>query len=229
MAESVLRMTCLMVDWRTYKRGCRERWAAVTLDAAVSGNTRCSFVVGDGGQGAVPARTRPARTLMSSAVSAAGGAGLSPGRVRSAGGGRRAGGAAGARPVMALRHAVTPLPVSTPRPSGNASARACRAAWRSCSYRASSQVPGARSWPASRLAPGSAAAWPGEVSRGGDRWPSFLFSRAGRSAAFGAALPVAGQRFLDAAGGRAHAEGLLDRSGQLRRAQRRVSCQLLPI
>ena len=29
--------------------------------------------------------------------------------------------------------AMMPLPVSTARPSGNASARACRAAWRSCS------------------------------------------------------------------------------------------------
>src|SRR5712691_2377651 len=46
MADSVLRMTCLSVDWRTYKRACRDRWAAVTLDVAVSGNTRCSFVVG---------------------------------------------------------------------------------------------------------------------------------------------------------------------------------------
>src|SRR5260370_23254315 len=117
MAESVLRMTCLRVDWRTYKRAGRDRWAAVTLDAAVSGNTRCSFVVGDGGQGAVPARTRPARTLMSSAVSAAGGAGLSPGRVRSAGGGRRAGGAAGARPGIALRPSVPPLPSGPPRPT----------------------------------------------------------------------------------------------------------------
>ena len=33
----------------------------------------------------------------------------------------------------ARRQAVTPLPMRTPSPSGNAVARACRAAWRSCS------------------------------------------------------------------------------------------------
>src|SRR6266851_740403 len=99
-------MTCLRLDWRTYKKACRDRWAAVTLDAAVSENTRLllgsGMVVRDG-QGTVPAS-----------------------------GGRRAG-QAGVRPVVALRQAVTPLLVSTPRPSGNASARACSAAWRSCS------------------------------------------------------------------------------------------------
>ena len=53
----------------------------------------------------VPARARPARTLISSAVSAAGSAGLSPGRATPASEGRRsgrAGGAAGVRAVMAL-------------------------------------------------------------------------------------------------------------------------------
>ncbi len=44
-----------------------------------------------------------------------------------------AGVAAGARQARTRRQAVTPLPSSTPSPSGNALARACRAAWRSCS------------------------------------------------------------------------------------------------
>jgi hypothetical protein len=43
----------------------------------------------------------------------------------------------------------------------------------------------------------------------------------------GVALPVAGQRALDAAGVRAHAEGVLDRAGQPRRPQLRVGGQLL--
>ena len=40
--------------------------------------------------------------------------------------------------VRARRHPVTPRWVSTAKPSGNASARACSAAWRSCWQRASS-------------------------------------------------------------------------------------------
>src|SRR6266849_158126 len=98
IADSVLWMTCLRLDWRTYKKACRDRWAAVTLDAAVSENTRLllgsGMVVRDG-QGTVPARTRPARTLISSAVSAAGSAARSPGRAGPASGGRRAGQAGG--------------------------------------------------------------------------------------------------------------------------------------
>src|SRR5208282_6541991 len=37
MADSVLWRTCLRLDWRTYKSAVLDRWAAVTLDAAVSG------------------------------------------------------------------------------------------------------------------------------------------------------------------------------------------------
>jgi hypothetical protein len=37
------------------------------------------------------------------------------------------------RSVRARRQAVMPLRVRTAKPSGNASARACKAAWRSCS------------------------------------------------------------------------------------------------
>ena len=36
IADSVLWMTCLRLDWRTYSRAVLERWAAVTFDAAVS-------------------------------------------------------------------------------------------------------------------------------------------------------------------------------------------------
>src|SRR5258708_1267260 len=36
-------MTCLRLDWRTYKRAVLERWAAVTFDAAVSGSIEASF------------------------------------------------------------------------------------------------------------------------------------------------------------------------------------------
>jgi len=38
IADSVLWMTCLRLDWRTYKRAVLDRWAAVTFDAAVSGS-----------------------------------------------------------------------------------------------------------------------------------------------------------------------------------------------
>ncbi len=72
------------------------------------------------------------------------GHGLGAARMAVAGdsvGQRPAGDGAGVVPVAgaqvrwarACRQAVTPLLVSTPRPSGNAVARACRAAWRSCS------------------------------------------------------------------------------------------------
>src|SRR5260370_613022 len=37
-ADSVLWMTCLRLDWRTYKIAVLDRWAAVTFDAAVSGS-----------------------------------------------------------------------------------------------------------------------------------------------------------------------------------------------
>src|SRR6516162_2947401 len=37
IADSVLWMTCLRLDWRTYKKAVLDRWAAVTFDAAVSG------------------------------------------------------------------------------------------------------------------------------------------------------------------------------------------------
>src|SRR5260370_36001648 len=91
-------MTCLRLDWRTYKKACRDRWAAVTLDAAVSENTRLllgsGMVVRDG-QGTVPARTRPARTLISSAGSAAGSAARAPGSAWPASDGRRDGPAGG--------------------------------------------------------------------------------------------------------------------------------------
>ena len=43
IADSVLWMTCLRLDWRTYKRAVLERWAAVTFDAAVSGSIGVSF------------------------------------------------------------------------------------------------------------------------------------------------------------------------------------------
>ena len=42
-ADSVLWMTCLRLDWRTYKSAVLERWAAVTFDAAVSGSIGVSF------------------------------------------------------------------------------------------------------------------------------------------------------------------------------------------
>src|SRR6266567_1702414 len=38
IADSVLWMTCLRLDWRTYKSAVLDRWAAVTFDAAVSGS-----------------------------------------------------------------------------------------------------------------------------------------------------------------------------------------------
>ena len=75
-------------------------------------------------------------------------------------------------------------------------------------------VPGAVTWPASGQVPGSAAAWPGEVGGDGDGCSSFPGARADRSAAFGVALPVPGQRSLDGPGVRAHAEVRLDRPGQ---------------
>ena len=48
IADSVLCRTCLRLDWRTYKSAVLERWAAVTLDAAVPVNTVCSFPAGAG-------------------------------------------------------------------------------------------------------------------------------------------------------------------------------------
>src|SRR6266536_610969 len=43
IADSVLWMTCLRLDWRTYKSAVLDRWAAVTFDAAVSGSIGVSF------------------------------------------------------------------------------------------------------------------------------------------------------------------------------------------
>ena len=117
----------------------------------------------------------------------------------------------GGQPASACRQAVTPLPVSTPSRAGtprraragrhDAVARSGRPARRRGTVLAGM-----------RLVPGSAAAWPGDGSRDRDGSSSFL-AGAGRSAAFGVALPAAGQRSLDRAGVHAHAEGLLDRSG----------------
>jgi transposase len=85
---------------------------------------------GYGGAAPAAASVTAARALMSSAATGTGsplaGAGCVPG-------GQRAGAAvaccpAGARPARACRRAVTPPRASTPNPSGNASARACRAA-----------------------------------------------------------------------------------------------------
>src|SRR5262245_15495339 len=53
IADSVLWITCLRLDWRTYKSAALDRWAVVTLDAAVPvsmGSLR--VVVADGGSGA---------------------------------------------------------------------------------------------------------------------------------------------------------------------------------
>ena len=80
------------------------------------------------GQVPASAAASPARAWMSSVVTGRR-QGLRPGCGRGSGGvcglpGR----AAGARWARARRQAVTPLPVSTPSPSGNALARACRAA-----------------------------------------------------------------------------------------------------
>ena len=80
------------------------------------------------GRDQVPARATasPARAWTSSVVT---GPGSGPGG-RVAGAEGRVVLVAGAlvRWARARRHAVTPLPVSTPSPSGNALARACRAA-----------------------------------------------------------------------------------------------------
>src|SRR5260370_23054260 len=98
-------MTCLRLDWRTYKRAVLERWAAVTFDAAVSGSIGSPSAgiagYGDGLMVAAPASTRAASTLMSSAATGAGSpaawAGCVPGWRAGAAvlvpGGRRAAGA----------------------------------------------------------------------------------------------------------------------------------------
>jgi len=44
IADSVLWRTCLRLDWRIYNRAVLERWAAVTLDAAVP-VSMCSLLV----------------------------------------------------------------------------------------------------------------------------------------------------------------------------------------
>ena len=118
IADSVLWMTCLRLDWRTYKRAVLERWATVTFDAAVSGSIGVSFNMSGYGAGPVtdPASATAASALISSAAT---GAGIWAGRA--AGAARPV--AAGARPARACRQAVTPLLASTPSPSGNACAR----------------------------------------------------------------------------------------------------------
>jgi hypothetical protein len=77
IADSVLWMTCLRLDWRTYKKAVLDRWAAVTFDAAVSGSIRVSFGMGGygGGPVTVPASVTAARALISSAATGAGSAG----------------------------------------------------------------------------------------------------------------------------------------------------------
>ena len=129
-------MTCLRLDWRTYSRAALARWAAVTFDDAVSVNTGCSFPA--------PGRAGSRGGQGSGAGERDGDGGqdvdeLGGHRARQRAGGARAvtaphgvpgvsGAAAGVRRARARRQAVTPLPVSTPSPSGNALARACRAA-----------------------------------------------------------------------------------------------------
>ena len=135
IADSVLWMTCLRLDWRTYSRAVLDEVGGGHLGRRGVGEHGCSFRRGgwrDRGWAAVrPAGEREGGQDVDelggqpgpgSARRARVGAGSR--RRRGAG---RAGGAA-ARPARARRQAVTPLPVSTPRPSGNASARACRAA-----------------------------------------------------------------------------------------------------
>src|SRR5207344_2971905 len=72
IADSVLWMTCLRLDWRTYKSAVLDRWAAVTFDAAVSGSIGSPSAgmagYGDGLVVAAPASTRAASMLMSSAA-----------------------------------------------------------------------------------------------------------------------------------------------------------------
>ena len=72
-ADSVLWMTCLRLDWRTYKSAVLDRWAAVTFDAAVSGSIGVSFTDEPvTGTGLAAASATAARTLMSSAATGAG-------------------------------------------------------------------------------------------------------------------------------------------------------------
>ena len=77
IADSVLWMTCLRLDWRTYKSAVLARWAAVTFDAAVSGSIGFSFSMSGygGGPVTVPASATAARALISSAATGAGSAG----------------------------------------------------------------------------------------------------------------------------------------------------------
>ena len=133
IADSVLFRTCLRVDWRTYSRAVLARWAAVTFEEAVSVSTGAPSPPRDGagsgrkdGSGAGQRDGEPGQ-----GVDELGGRrpGQRPWR-RAAGDGAGAVPVAGAqvRWARARRQAVTPLPVSTPSPSGNALARACRAA-----------------------------------------------------------------------------------------------------
>ena len=75
------------------------------------------------------ATASPARAWMSSVAAGSGqGAGACAVRAPAPAGAGVCGAGLLARWARARRQAVTPLPVSTPRPSGNAVARACRAA-----------------------------------------------------------------------------------------------------
>jgi hypothetical protein len=91
-------------------------------------------VIGYGaGLATVAASATAARALTSSAATRAGS--VAGGSLGALAGARPDGPGCGmtARLARARCQAVTPLPASTPNPSGNASARACSAAWRSCS------------------------------------------------------------------------------------------------
>ena len=63
IADSVLLMTCLRVDWRTYSRAVLDRWAAVTFEDAVSVSTGAPFPAKGGIQRLRPGQVgcRPAR------------------------------------------------------------------------------------------------------------------------------------------------------------------------
>ena len=147
---------------------------------------------------------------------------------RQAGGAALAGGLAEVRRARARRQAVTPLPVSTPSPSGNALG-ACVQGGMTQLLVAGIQPAAGNTEPGRHPggAPGSAAAWPGEGRRGRDGSSSFL--RRGR----------VGQRLLEwrsrrRASARSTERGCTctpkasgDRTGQLRRPQRGVGGQLL--
>ena len=126
IADSVLWMTCLRLDWRTYKqsrpgqvggghlrrRGIGEHRGLLRDEQPVTGPGRWRSGERDGRQGADELGGHRGREP-------GGPGGAVPGAGRAAGGG--AAGWRAARPARACRQAVTPPPVSTPSPSGNAS------------------------------------------------------------------------------------------------------------